>query len=103
VSRKVRRTPRARQDLIDIWAYIAADNERVADRLLDRIDEALNRLIDFPELGRQRPELAKSIRSLPVGRYVIFYRPVSKGIEVVRVLSSFMDVENIEFGDEEDL
>jgi len=99
VPRKIYRTPRCRQDLIDIWTYIAADNEQAADRLPDRIDESLIRLADFPELGRQRPELGKALRSLPVGRYIIYYRPISKGLEVVRVLSSFIDIENVDFGD----
>lgn len=34
----VRYTRRAREDLLDIWAYIAADNPTAADRVYDRID-----------------------------------------------------------------
>jgi plasmid stabilization system protein ParE len=36
-----------RQDLIDIWGRVAADNPAAADALLDRIDEACSRLIDW--------------------------------------------------------
>jgi toxin ParE1/3/4 len=37
--RKLRFTRRARDDLLDIWAYIAANNPAAADRFYDRIDE----------------------------------------------------------------
>lgn len=43
-------------------------------------------------MGRSRPELGPEIRSFPVGRYVIFYLPLPKGIEVVRVLHGSRDV-----------
>jgi toxin ParE1/3/4 len=34
-------TDAAKQDLLDVWLYIAADNLGAADRLLDEIDETL--------------------------------------------------------------
>ncbi len=36
--------PRAEADLLDIWRYIAQDSPANADRMLDRINETLNRL-----------------------------------------------------------
>ena len=46
-------------------------------------------------MGRRRPELAPNIRSLTVGRYVVFYQPLFRGIEVVRVLHGSRDIESI--------
>ena len=43
-------------------------------------------------MGRQRDELAPTLRSFPVGRYVIFYRSIEGGIEVARVLSAYRDL-----------
>jgi toxin ParE1/3/4 len=40
----------------------------------------------MPDLGRKREELSPRLRSLPFGRYVIFYRPMENGIEIARVL-----------------
>ena len=45
-----------------------------------------------PLIGRARPELLIDLRSLPFGRYVIFYLPRKRGIEVVRVLHGARDL-----------
>lgn len=45
-------------------------------------------------MGRARAELAEDLRFFPVGRYVIYYRPLPNraGIEVIRVLHGSQDV-----------
>ena len=82
----VLKTARAETDLDDIWLFVAADNMRAADALIDSIAESASRLAEHPLMGRARPELAAALRSFPEGRYVLFYRPVPTGIELVRVL-----------------
>jgi toxin ParE1/3/4 len=42
-----------------------------------------------------REELAPSLRSLPVDKYVIFYRVIKNGIQIERVLSGYTDFEDI--------
>jgi toxin ParE1/3/4 len=49
-------------------------------------------LSEFPGLGRPRDELAESLRSFPVGNYVIFYLPLGDGINVIRVLHGARDI-----------
>ena len=66
---RVLKTPEAELDLIEISAYIEADNPSAADRLLDKIDQKCRLLSEFPGLGRLREELAESLRSFPVGNY----------------------------------
>jgi toxin ParE1/3/4 len=78
--------PRAEADLIDIWRYIAQDSSANADRMLDRISETLNRLAAVPFMGQARFDLAPGLRMFPVGNYLIFFRPIEGGIEVIRVL-----------------
>ncbi|AGY57701.1 type II toxin-antitoxin system RelE/ParE family toxin [Gloeobacter kilaueensis] len=46
-------------------------------------------------IGRKRSELAAGLRSFPINRYVIFYLPISGGIEVVRILHGARDLEAI--------
>jgi len=48
-----------------------------------------------------RDELAADLRSFPVGRYVIYYRSLPNGVEIVRVLHSARDL-NADFFAEED-
>jgi len=93
VARKIVRRPRARQDLIEVWQYIADDNEAAADRTLDRIERALANLAENPMIGRARPELAPDLRSFPVGNYVLFYRPMPDGIDLIRVRSGYLDTQ----------
>lgn len=93
------RRPRARDDLAEIWDYIADDSIERADAFIDRIDATLTLLARQPMLGRARGELAPDLRSYPIGRYVIFYEPLAEGVAIVRVLHSARDIE-AQFTDE---
>ena len=90
-----RRTPTSRRDYRAIWDYVAADNPDAADALLRALDAALAMLSDHPHAGRRRPELRPRLRSFPVGNYVIFYRPLRGGMELVRVLHGARDVRKL--------
>jgi toxin ParE1/3/4 len=81
---RLSRTAQAEEDLIDIWSYIAADNAQAADRLLDTLDEKSQLLADNPGLGVERPNIAPGVRSWRVGNYLILYREVGDGVEIVR-------------------
>ena len=91
------KTPAAEQDLIEIAAYIEADNAVAADRLLDTLEEKIKLLSEFPRLGRSREELAPPLRSFPVGNYVIFYLPLADGVEVIRVLHGARNIRKFMF------
>ncbi|NES24792.1 MAG: type II toxin-antitoxin system RelE/ParE family toxin [Symploca sp. SIO3E6] len=85
----------AAQDIEDIWNYLAQENPQVADNVLDQFRERFVLLTKFPELGRVRPDLASSVRSFPVGNYIIFYLLLEPGIEIVRVLHGSRDLRRI--------
>ena len=85
----------AKLDLIDIWQYIAQDNYASADRWIGKIEKVFEMLARGPGLGRERGELAPSLRSFPVGDYVIFYKPIKGGILVARVLSGYRDIDSL--------
>jgi toxin ParE1/3/4 len=87
--------PRALDDLAEIWAYIAENSPDQADAFVDLVNSKFQALSRRPGLGRRRPELAPNIRSLTVGRYVVFYQPLFRGIEVLRVLHGSRDIESI--------
>lgn len=94
------RTPRAIDDFDAIWLYIAQYDINAADRMIDLFEETCRSLALSPLMGRACPELAEDLRRFPVKVYVVFYRPVSDGIEVVRVLHGARDIENL-WADEE--
>jgi plasmid stabilization system protein ParE len=64
VSFTIKRTLDARKDLVEIWSSIAVHDEEAATRLLDRIDEAIMRLEQFPRLGREREDIEPGLRGL---------------------------------------
>jgi len=79
-------TARAEEDLIDLWLYIAQENPGAADRLLNEIEEKFPLLAANPELGQARPDIAEECRHLPVGNYLILYRIIPTGVQIVRVV-----------------
>jgi toxin ParE1/3/4 len=81
----------ARSDLDEIWSYIAQDNVDAADRFLRAIVSRFPKLAAMPQIGRPREELSPRLRSFPVGRYIIFYRPMENGVEIARVLHGARD------------
>ena len=88
-----RKSPQAEIDIASIWEYIAQDNLPAADSLINRIEAAFDMLAQRPMIGRARDELRHGLRSFPTGNYIIFYMPVSDGIEVVRVMHGRRDID----------
>jgi toxin ParE1/3/4 len=83
---QIRVTASAQVDLLDIWLYASATSTASADQLIDEITAVCEDLANFPEMGRSRDELFPGYRSFPIGRHLIFYRPIANGIEVIRVI-----------------
>jgi toxin ParE1/3/4 len=86
--------PDAIEDLHKIWAYVADNSQsvEVADRLIDAIDDVASTFAGQPHMGTPRPELAKNVRCFPVGNYVVFYFPITDGIEVIQVIHGARDI-----------
>ncbi|MEA5619344.1 type II toxin-antitoxin system RelE/ParE family toxin [Cronbergia sp. UHCC 0137] len=88
-------SPEAQNDLIEIWLYIHQNNETAADRMIDTINDKLILISKSPQMGKICEELAPSLRSFPVGKYLLLYRPVVDGIELVRVIHGAKDIQNL--------
>jgi toxin ParE1/3/4 len=64
-----------------------------ADAFIDRFRATCDSLDSFPEMGKSRANLAPNLRSIVEGNYLIFYRPTSSGVEIVRVLHGARNLE----------
>lgn len=84
---------RARQDLLNIWQYIASDNQQAADQFIDLVTHHFEILGRNPRVGRRRDELRRGYRSFPVGNYLILYRIVDSGVCVMRVVHGRRNLE----------
>ena len=85
-------TPRADRDLDSIWSFITVNNPRAADAMIDRLTDAFDMLLTVPQAGRLRHEFHEDVRSFAIDNYVIFYRTVSEGIDILRVVHGRRDI-----------
>jgi len=88
-------SPTARQDLSDIFDYIARDKPIAAANWVAKIEQKCRVIAATPDFGESRPEYGSEIRSNVVGRYVIFYRAIDGGIEVARVIAGDRDIRSL--------
>jgi toxin ParE1/3/4 len=92
------RAIRSHKAVIDLWEiadYIAQNNLSAAVDFLAEVDEVIARLSDFPGLGPGRDELHAGLRSFPIGNYVLFYRRIPGGVEIVRVFHGARDLDEL--------
>jgi toxin ParE1/3/4 len=89
-------TPKALDDLDEIWLYIAQDDSKAADRVESAILAACSRLSKFPGLGNARMELTpRSLRfwtvpSIPTTPS--FYQPETKPLRILGILQGNRDI-----------
>jgi len=88
---------RAKQDLIEIWEYIASHDEEAADHYIDHLRRRAMELITHPELGRSRDDIHHGIRSLLSRNHLLFYRIRADEIQILRILHGSMDLPNQDF------
>lgn len=91
--------PRADRDLVEIAEHIAADNIDAAIQFLSAARRSMEFLTHSPKAG---PEYSQSshrrlsgLRKWSVDgfrHYLIFYRPTSEAIEVVRIVHGARDI-----------
>jgi toxin ParE1/3/4 len=93
----VRYRAAAKADLDEIWLYIAQDSQIAADRVIDRIEEAVRRLDQFPNLGIARADLAEGLRALRVDNLIVFYTPQGTVLMIERVLHARLDISSAQF------
>ena len=86
-------SPEARDDLQEIWAYIAGDNPTAADQVEQDIYAAFELLSENPQAGHRRPDLTdQPVYFWPVrGRYLVIYLPHTEPLKVVRILHGARD------------
>jgi toxin ParE1/3/4 len=89
------------QDLDEICEYIARNHPNAASRLFDAIRERCKVVASFPNMGKSYNQLSPNLRGFIVDDYIVFYYPREDGIDVVRVVSGYRDLEAL-FDDTDD-
>ena len=82
----VRWTPQATEDLESIIEFIADDSPHYAQLFAINSIKAVERLWDFPDLGRIVPEFDDpDIREILLGNYRIVYRIQKGSVEILTI------------------
>jgi toxin ParE1/3/4 len=92
----------ARIDLIEIYyRYAKQGTKATARRFLVQAEATFNRLAKMPGVGTRYDAdepLYNDLRYFPISkfrRYLVFYREIPRGIEIVRVLHGSRDIDRI--------
>lgn len=88
------RKPKAIDDLSEIWLHLAEHGDDLADRWIDRIDECVARLAEYPNAGAGRSFLADDLRVWPVPPYLVLYRldQSARTVDILRIVDGRRDV-----------
>ncbi|EKZ2353189.1 type II toxin-antitoxin system RelE/ParE family toxin [Salmonella enterica] len=87
----VKLTPKASQDLEDIWYYgYHHFGEGQADKYINQISDIFQVMSDH-NIGTLRPELGEYIFALPVERHMIYFLQTDTEIVIIRILSQHQD------------
>jgi toxin ParE1/3/4 len=83
------------QDLDDICDYIAQQNPSAASNLFDAIRQKCRQIAEFPNMGKSYKRLSNELRGFVVSDYIVFYYPRLDGIDIVRIVSGYRDLESL--------
>ncbi|MBI9014635.1 MAG: type II toxin-antitoxin system RelE/ParE family toxin [Clostridiales bacterium] len=87
---KINYLPLAEEDLHSIIDYVLMDDPEYAIKLLEKFDESIDRLSEFPYLGtipRDNYLAQMNYRILIVESYLVFYVFINDTIEIRRIIS----------------
>lgn len=90
---KIFYTLNAVRDLERLHNFIAEKNPKAAAEISQKLVDAVQRLIDFPMLGRKaKEEEDASLRDLITGNYIIRYFILQSEIHILRIWHGREDV-----------
>jgi toxin ParE1/3/4 len=93
--------PEVEEELTAIAEYIADEDPDAADRFIEAAYETFTKLAQVPGMGRPRRFRASRLSTLRSFRvsgfddYLVFYSPISDGIEVYHVFHGARDLEGL--------
>ncbi|KAM3100054.1 type II toxin-antitoxin system RelE/ParE family toxin [Phormidesmis sp. 146-35] len=81
----------ASQDLNEIAEYFAENSIEAGDRFFSAFNRKCQQLVAFPNSGKSYQAVRSDLRGLSLEGYIIFYRILDDGIEILRVVSGRRD------------
>ncbi|MBO3462011.1 type II toxin-antitoxin system RelE/ParE family toxin [Aetokthonos hydrillicola Thurmond2011] len=92
-------SPSASRDLNQIADYFLDVNLEAGEKLFREFNKKCHNLAKFPNMGRSYAHIRADLRGLPLDKYIILYKDIDDGIEILRIISGRQDLESL-FADE---
>jgi toxin ParE1/3/4 len=87
--------PSAIRDLDSISSYFFGRNIEAGEQLLQEFTKKCKNLAAFPAMGKSYSLVRVDLRGLPLKGYIILYRLIGDGVEIVRAVSARQDLEGL--------
>jgi toxin ParE1/3/4 len=93
---EIKYTPVAVDDMDEIFSYISHENITAAEMMLDKLNEKIVKLADFPNMGSVLSDEEYTItqrgyRLIVVHPYLVFYRIIENTVIIHRILHGRRD------------
>lgn len=88
-------SPEASLDLSEIIDYFTVRNIEAGEHFVDEFERKCKYLTNFPNMGRSYGNIQSGLRGIPLDSYIILYRIIDDGIEIVRVVSGYRNLESL--------
>ena len=86
-------SPESDNDLDGIFDYTAREfGIDKAVQYVSDFDDIFEQLVKNPEIGRERKEIRRGLRSIVKESHVVFYRVLKDRIRIVRILHGSRDL-----------
>lgn len=90
----------ARNDLKQIYDYIAKDSIYYATNVVENVVSKAENLDEFPEIGRVVPEIGdKNVRELIIYSYRLIYELVSNDVQILAIIHGKRDFSSLDRND----
>jgi len=70
-------------------------NIDAGERFVEEFDKKCKYLANFPNMGRSYGNIKPDLRGVSLDGYIILYRIIVSGIEIVRVVSGYRNLESL--------
>jgi toxin ParE1/3/4 len=88
-------SPLAARDLEEIGDFLSDRNPLAAIEVVERFWKVSRSLSENPKIGQARPDLPEGLRHFPMPPYIVFYRAIENGVEIVRFVDGRRDLRKL--------
>jgi toxin ParE1/3/4 len=85
----------ASRDLNEIADYFANNNLEAGEEFFQAFNRKCQQLVAFPNSGKSYANIRADLRGLSVAGYIVFYRLLDDGIEILRVVSGRRNLQDL--------